>query len=216
MTVIEELWTVIAAIYLLPQPVVQLCALRSQACYPDSSGSPAQILKCQLHPWRLALHTVLLCKTGSQQAECHCSYTQGDLLFIQAHSRQSVTVVTPMETCSSYRLTAGSVSLQLHIWTVALHTVTPTETCSSYRCAVTQHKCTAALFRAKCSFHCSILLCKTGSQQAECHCSYTHGDLLFIQGPLMTTIQGLLKRQTGSFMTSQNMAERANSFWKAD
>jgi len=29
-------------------------------------------------------------------------------------------------------------------------------------CAVTQHQCTAALFRAKCSPHCSVLLCKPG------------------------------------------------------
>ena len=46
---------------------------------------------------------------------------------------------------------------------------------------MTQHQCTAALFRAKCTLHCSVLLCKTGSQQAVCHCSYTYGDLLFIQ-----------------------------------
>ena len=59
--------------------------------------------------------------------------------------------------------------------------VTPMETCSSYRCAMTQHQCTAALFRAKCIFHRSVLLCKAGSHQAECHCSYTHGHLLFIQ-----------------------------------
>ena len=38
--------------------------------------------------------------------------------------------------------------------------------CSSYRCAVTQHQCTATLFRSKCSPHCSVLLCKTGFQQA--------------------------------------------------
>ena len=63
--------------------------------------------------------------------------------------------------------------------------LTPMETCSSYRCAVTHHRCSAALlrtsFRAKYIFHCSVLLCKTGSQQAVCHCSYTCGDLLFIQ-----------------------------------
>ncbi len=39
------------------------------------------------------------------------------------------------------------------------------EICSSYRCAVTQRQCTAALFRAKCTLHCLVLLCKTGSQQ---------------------------------------------------
>ena len=117
------------------------------------------------------------------------------------------------------RLTAGSVSLQLHLWTFALHTgvqrpttnalqqisgqnavstaqccsakqahsrqcvtaVTPMDICSIYRCAVTHQKCSAALLRAKCSFHCSVLLCKTSSQQAVCHCSYTYGDLFFIQ-----------------------------------
>ena len=53
--------------------------------------------------------------------------------------------------------------------------------CSIYRCAVTHQKCSAALLRAKCSFHCSVLLCKTSSQQTVCHCSYTYGHLLFIQ-----------------------------------
>ncbi|DBA88307.1 TPA: hypothetical protein ACH3X1_016528 [Trebouxia sp. C0004] len=57
---------------------------------------------------------------------------------------------------------------------------------SSYRCELTQHQCTAALFRAKCSFHCSVLLCKTGSQQAVFHCSYTYGDLLFVQLQIWT------------------------------
>ena len=69
----------------------------------------------------------------------------------QAHSTQCVTAVTPMEVCSSYR------------------------------CAVTQHKCSAALFRAKCNIHCPVLLCKTASRQAKCHCSPTYGDLPLIQ-----------------------------------
>jgi len=59
--------------------------------------------------------------------------------------------------------------------------ITPMEVCSSNRCAVTQHQCTSARFRAKCSPHCLVLLCKTGSQQAVCQCSYTIGDLLFLQ-----------------------------------
>ena len=46
-------------------------------------------------------------------------------------------------------------SVQLHLW----------KNCSSYTCAVTQHQCTATLFRAKCIVHCSELLCTTGSQQ---------------------------------------------------
>jgi hypothetical protein len=84
------------------------------------------------------------------------------------------------------RLTGGTASLQLHLWSFALHTgvqsanrhavqlcsgqnaiptvqccsakqahsrqcvtaITPMEICSSYRCAMTNHQCTAALFRA--------------------------------------------------------------------
>ena len=60
-------------------------------------------------------------------------------------------------------------------------TITPTEVCSSNRCAVTQHQCSAALLRAKCILHRPVLLCKTGSQHALCHCNYTYGGLLFKQ-----------------------------------
>jgi len=42
---------------------------------------------------------------------------------------------------------------------------TSIEICSSSICAVTPHQCTSALFRAKCSPHCSVLLCKTGWKQ---------------------------------------------------
>ncbi len=59
--------------------------------------------------------------------------------------------------------------------------ITPMEFCSSYRCAVSQQECSAALLKAKCNPHCSVLVCKTGSKQAVCHCSYTYGVLLFIQ-----------------------------------
>ncbi len=44
--------------------------------------------------------------------------------------------------------------------------VTPMEIWSSYRCAVSQQKCSEALVWAKCISRCSVLLCKTGSQQA--------------------------------------------------
>ena len=64
---------------------------------------------------------------------------------------------------------------------VCLSAITPMEIWSSYRCAVTQHQCTATLFLAKGIPHCSVLLCKTDSQQAVCHCKYTCGDLLFVQ-----------------------------------
>ncbi len=117
----------------------------------------------------------------------------------QAHSRQCVTAVSPVEICFSYRC-----AVTQHQCTAALFkancipycsvllcktgshrqcvtAVTPVEICSSYRCAVTQHQCSATSFRAKCSPHCSVLLCKAGSQQALCQCSHTCGDLLFIQ-----------------------------------
>ena len=44
-----------------------------------------------------------------------------------------------------------------------------------------QHQSTAALVRAEQLSHCSVLLCKTGSQQAQGHCKYTYAHLLFIQ-----------------------------------
>jgi len=43
--------------------------------------------------------------------------------------------------------------------------------CSPFRCAVTQHKYSSELFKAKCNPHCSVLLCKTASQQADFHCT---------------------------------------------
>ncbi len=48
------------------------------------------------------------------------------------------------------------------------------EICSSYRCAVSPQKCSVALVKAKCIPHCSVMRCKTGSQQALCHYSYTN------------------------------------------
>ena len=41
--------------------------------------------------------------------------------------------------------------------------------------------CTAALALAECIPHCPVLLCKTVSQQALCHCKYTYEGLLFTQ-----------------------------------
>ena len=95
----------------------------------------------------------------SDPARKHCSEVQG-------------TLESPLfKAALQNRLSVGSVSLQIHLWSCAL----------SYRCAVTQNQCTAALFRAKWSPHCSVLLHKTGSQQAVYPCSYTYGNVLFIQ-----------------------------------
>ena len=124
--------------------------------------------------------SVLLWKTGLQDALCHCIYTYGDFLFIQVYEDP-----TPMH-CSFAEGKMPSplfnAALQNRLTSRQCGTaVTPIKMCSSYRCAVTQPQCTAALFRAKCSPHCSVLLCKTGLQQAVCHCTYIYGDVLFMQ-----------------------------------
>ena len=112
--------------------------------------------------------SVLLLKTGSQQALCHCSYTCRDLPFIQVCHEQALKDCSTVQGKShspllsaavEIRLTAGTVSLQLHL-----------EICHSYRCAVSKHSKTAALFRAKCIPHCSVssatrLTAGTGSLQ---------------------------------------------------
>ena len=62
---------------------------------------------------------------------CHCTYTYGDLLFIQVCSEpapmHSISVQGKMysplfSAAVQNRLTAGSVFLQLHLWRFALHT----------------------------------------------------------------------------------------------
>ncbi len=129
-----------------------------------------------------AIPTVHCCNARQAHSrQCvKCSYTYGDLLITQVcsdpapmHCRSvQGTLQSPLFSAAlQNRLTPGSVSLQIHLSRV----------CSSYRCAVTQHQCIAALFMAKCNPHCSVLLCKSGSQQAVCHCSHSYGDLLFMQ-----------------------------------
>ncbi len=46
---------------------------------------------------------------------------------------------------------------------------------------MSQCQSTAAPVQAKCIPHCSLLLCKPGSQQALCHCNCTYGHSPFIQ-----------------------------------
>ena len=141
----------------------------------------------QSHLWRFALHTgvqwpstnaLQLCSGQNAFSTVQCCSAK------QAHSRQCVTAVTPMEVCFSYRC-----AVRQHQCTAAVFrakcifhcsmplcktnlqhacvtAVTPKEICCSYRFAVSQHQCTAAQVRAKCIFHFSMLLCKTESQHA--------------------------------------------------
>jgi len=144
---------------------------------------------------------VVLCTTGSQHA-CVTAITPMGIcssfrVYSEPATKHCSTVQGKMQfplfsLAVQYRLTAGSVSLRLHLWRFALHTgvqrpstnalqhcsgqnagstvqcccakqahsrqcvtaVTLMEICSSYRCAVTHHKCSAALFTAKCNPHC--------------------------------------------------------------
>ena len=166
--------------------------------------------------------SVLLCKTGSHQAVCHSRFTYGDLLFMQVckdialmhcSSVQGKMQSPLFSAALQYRLTPGSLALQIHLWRFSLCSDAAQMNCSYVQgkmqlpqfsktgshqalchsrctygdllfrqvCKVTQHKCTAALFRARCIPNCSVLLCKICSQQAECHSRFTYGDLLFIQ-----------------------------------
>ena len=216
------------------------CALAQHKC--DAALFRA---KCSPHC------SVLLCKTGSQQAVFHCSHTYGDLLYIRVcndpapmhcNTGQGKMQTPLFSDALQNRLTAGSVALHLHLWRLGAIAVTqaccePVVQCTTDQwglhfaqtnaavhfcwltaqlyeepisssgqnavstvqccyakqahsrqsftavtpmCWVTAQlfqeqiaKCSAALFRAKCTQHCSVRLCKTGSQQAVFHCSYT-------------------------------------------
>ena len=118
--------------------------------------------------WRFALHTGVQGPSTNALQLClghNAGPTVQCCCAMKAHSRQCVTAATPMDICSSHR------------------------------CAGTQHQCTAALFRAKCSPYCSMLLGKTNSQQAVCHCKYTHADLLFAHVCCDTTPMRCIKVQ---------------------
>ena len=103
-------------------------------------------LSLQIHLWRFAVHT------GVQWPSTNA---------LQQGSGQNA--IPTVQCCSAKQAHTGQF----------VTADTPMEICSSCRCAVTQHKCSAALFRAKCNPHCSRLLCNEGSQQAVFHCSYT-------------------------------------------
>jgi len=95
---------------------------------------------------------------------CHRSYTQTDLLLTQVCSD-----ATPMQCSTGQGKTAAPLfkhSLQIELMGIIFPAITPMETWSSLRCAVMQHKCAAALVRARQLPSCSVLLCKQSSQHA--------------------------------------------------
>ncbi len=127
----------------LPHCLVLLCKTGSQ----QPCGTPITPLHiCSSYRFAVMQHhstaalvkaeqlphcSVLLCKTGSQQALCHCKYTCEDLLIIQVCSDATPKhcstsedrIASPLFSAAlQNRLTAGTVSLQLHVCTFALHT----------------------------------------------------------------------------------------------
>ena len=119
-----------------------------------------------------ALQTSLTCL-------CPCSYTYGDLLFIQVCSDPTQSTAARFRAkcslyCSVLLCKTSSQQAVCHC-SYTYGDLLFIQVCSD------PTQSTAARFRAKCSLYCSVLLCKTSSQQAVCHCSYTYGDLLFVQ-----------------------------------
>ena len=110
-----------------------------------------------------------------------------------------VTLITSMYICSSYscavtqqQCTAALLSANAFPTVqcctanqaqsmLVVTSITTMDICSPYNCVVTQQQYTAALLRAKCIPHCSLLLCKTGSQHTFKHINNNYGHLLSIQ-----------------------------------
>jgi len=161
-----------------PHCSVLLCKGGSQQsmCHCSDICGDCSSYRCAMTQHKCNPHcSVLLCKTGSQQAVCHCRYTCGGLLFIQVKALQHC---SGQNTFSTVQCCSAKQAHSMHCVTAN----TPMKICSSNSYAVAQHQCTAALLRATCIPHCPVLLCKAGLQQTMCHCNYTCGDLLFLQG----------------------------------
>ena len=108
---------------------------------------------------------------------CQGNYTYHDLRFIQKCSEP--TELHCSTVLGKVHFPLLSTGLQNRLTAGLCHRIYKMEICSSHRCAASQQNCTAALFRAKCIPHCSVLLCKKVSQQAWV--SRTYGHLLVIQ-----------------------------------
>ncbi len=125
------------------------CAVRQQKC------SAAQV----------KMHSPLFSSALQNRLTaglCHCNGTYGYLLFTQVCSEATEmqcctgqNAFPTVQQCSAKQAHSRLVSLQWHLWRSA-----------SYRCAVRQQKCSAAQVWAESIPHCSVVLCKTGSQQA--------------------------------------------------
>ena len=151
-------------------PTAQCCSAR-QACSRqcDTAVTPVDI--CCSYRCAMSQHQ---CTATLLRAKCSQCPDSSVLLYTYAFAD---------------RLAAGSVTLQSHLWICCsfavpnIDTATLLRVCMQDRLAAgsvtlhtygyllfiqvcSQHQCTATLLRAKCSPHSSVLLCKTGLQQA--------------------------------------------------
>ena len=117
----------------------------------------------------------MLCKTGSQQACATANtpmriWTSYRYVVMQHQRTAALSKIAPLlfSAALQNRLTAGTVSLQLHLWRFALHTGVCSDAtpmlCSTGQIA-------SLLFSAAVQIRLTACLC---------HCKYTYGDLDFI------------------------------------
>ncbi len=107
---------------------------------------------------------LLLCKRCSKQALCCCNYIYEDFLFIRACSDP-----TPMLCSATQGKTDSplfSAALQNRLTAGLSHCKYTYKGLFFIQVYSDPRLITAALVRAECIPHCSVLLCKTGSQQA--------------------------------------------------
>jgi len=161
------------------------CISLVQCCIAEQAHS--RFVSLQSHLWRFGLHTgvcidprLMHCSTGQGRMHfplfsaalqnmltaglCHCNHTYGDLLSIQ------VCIDPRLMHCST-----GQGRMHFPLFSAALQNRLTTGLChcnhtygdllSIQVCALTQDSCTAALVKAECISHSSVLLCKTCSQQ---------------------------------------------------
>ena len=153
--------------------IQHLCtaALLWAQCTPHCSWLPCKLGSQQASVTaKTPVKVYCCCFRNSQQTLCHSNSTYRDMVFIQVCSDPTPVVVlqhcagqnaVPNVLCCCTRQ-AHSMRCVMHYTYVGLSRCAGIQHQCTYKCAVTQ--LTAARFRAKGSLHCSVLLCKTGSE----------------------------------------------------
>ena len=139
-----------------------------QNTFPTAQCLPATQAHSMLRVSAIApMGGMLFTQVCSAATTMHCSTGQNEI-----HSPL-------LSACLQTRLTACSVSLQLHLW----------EQCSSYRCAVAQQQCSATLLLAKCNWPLLSVAVQNKLTAGLFCCNNAYGDLLLIQVCSGPTVQ---------------------------